>query len=266
MRTKYLIVLLAGLLSCHARSREVEGKFAAPPAITHAVMMNAPPPLVPRLNLVREAKLVLQVKNVNATTDSLRSLLSQFQAYASDEHQEKTNVGLRMAMTIRVGENAFEHLLKRIESLGQKVSDRSITLKDVTMQFTDLNVRLKSKKEVESRYHQILQQAKTVKDMLAIEEQLGTTREEIESMEAELKYMSHQLAYCTIDLSFTQHHEEPPTGFARELGLALQNGWRAFLGMMLQAVRLWPWIVMTVGVVFWLLHLRKTRKLRTSVV
>lgn len=265
MRTKYLIVLLAGLLSCQAKSsREDVASMAQAPA--HVVSMNAPPPFESQLNLIREASLDLEVKNVNATLDSLRILLKRFDAYAAGERQDKSARGVQMTMKIKVSEKAFEAMLKNIELLGEKVSDRSVTMKDVTREFTDLNVRLASKKEVESRYRQILQQAKSVKDMLAIEEQLGSAREEIESMEAELKYMRHRLAYCTIDLSFTQHHDEPPTGFARELGLALANGWRAFLDMMLQAVRLWPWIVMMVGVVFWLLHLRKIRKMKTSVV
>jgi len=202
---------------------------------------------------------VMDVTSLKKVTDSVTVLLRQYHAYASDESQENQRYDLRKNMTLRVGEQQFEPVMKRLEALATRIVERSVTTQDVTLEYTDLQARLRSKKELEVRYHEILRQAKTVKDMLAIEEQLGAAREEIESMEARFKRMTNRTTYCTLEVVFIQRLEAPPTGFAQELMVALKDGWRSIMNAVLACVSVWPWAFVGFALIGFVVRFRKRR-------
>jgi len=267
MKKSYALLAAVLLMACqHSQRNE---------PVAHAVMLQAPPPLLDAVSeakdpseqfaeedraLIREAHMTLEVSRIKNVGDTVKRTLQQYHAYIANERRTIDERGIHNAMLIRVGDQQFEPLLRRLESMAIRVTDRSITTQDVTLEFTDLTARLASKKELETRYRQILQQAKTVKDMLAIEEQLGATREEIESMEARHKRMANQIAYCTVDVIFTERTIAPPTGFARELNTAWNDGWKALTNLLLKTISLWPWLVLVASVVAVVIRHRVKRR------
>ena len=69
-----------------------------------------------------------------------------------------------------------------------KVISKSVNANDVTEQYYDVKIRLENERQVEKRYLELLAQARTVKDILDIEEKLGKVRQEIESKEGRLRF------------------------------------------------------------------------------
>ncbi|HEY5744641.1 MAG TPA: DUF4349 domain-containing protein [Chryseolinea sp.] len=268
MKTICFSLAVIILMACHSRNEEVSqvvkhapaavAEFAALPEVQDAALQV---PLETDRKLIREARLQMDVTSLKNVTDSVSLLLRQYHAYASNEAQENQRYDLRKTMTIRVGEEQFEPLMKRLEALATRIVERTVTTQDVTMEYTDLQARLRSKKEMETRYREILKQAKTVKDMLTIEEQLGAAREEIESMEARLKRMTNLTTYCTLDVVFVQRLEAPPTGFAQEFSVALNGGWRSIMNAVLACVSVWPWAFVGFVVIGFVIRFRKRRML-----
>ena len=267
MKTICFSLAVIVLMACSRKEEILESvSFTAADKLTvadmaphrKAAMMMSPPVEADR-KLIREARLQMDVTSLKGASDSVSLLLRQYNAYASNEAQENQSYDLRKTMTIRVGEEQFEPMMKRLEALATRIVERSVTTQDVTMEYTDLQARLGSKKELEVRYHEILRQAQTVKDMLAIEEQLGATREEIESMEERFKRMTNSTTYCTLDVVFIQRLEAPPTGFAQEFSVALKSGWRSVMNAVLACVSVWPWAFVGFAAIGFVIRFRKRR-------
>lgn len=217
--------------------------------------------------LIRRASLTLEVQDVSKAYDSIKEIIKAFHGYASNE--EKTNNGktAEQQIDIRVEEKFFDEVIDRVSSLAKKVESRNITVRDVTGQYADIAARLKTKRDVEVRYTEILHQARTVKDMLAIEEQLGIVREEIESMEANIKVMADQIAYCSIAIEFSEHIVTNDPTFGSRVAVSLQRGWNDLITLVIGLITLWPFLIGACAMwIFVSRLLRRKRKVEDQIV
>lgn len=194
----------------------------------------------------------------------IEKMVKSKNAYIGNENEQNTTYSISNDMVIRVMNKDFDELVIKLPNIASNVNSKNISAEDVTAEFVDIQSRLKSKKEIEQRYLDILQKASKVTDILEIEEKLGEIREEIEAKEGELKYLSDQVDYSTINLNFHQEFEYKPTdkpGFFGRLGTAFGNGWSGFLAFVVQLVYAWPlWIIL--GLVSYFLVKFIKRKIR----
>jgi hypothetical protein len=114
---------------------------------------------------------------------SVEAICKELNAYISNESQNNYGERLQYNQMIRVPADQFDLLLQKIEGEAVNVESKNIHTQDVTEEFIDVEARLKTKKELETRYRELLKQAKTVQDIVSIEGQIAAVRSEIESME-----------------------------------------------------------------------------------
>lgn len=110
-------------------------------------------------------------------------------------------------VTLRVPATQFETLLAELKKFAEKVENENLSGNDITEEFYDLTARLENKKRAETRYQDILKSAKSVKDILEVEQALTNVREEIERLEGRKRYLSDQAAMSTITINL---HEPYP--------------------------------------------------------
>jgi hypothetical protein len=110
-------------------------------------------------------------------------------------------------IVIRVPVARFEDTMKRLEKLGDVVH-RNVTAEDVTEQFMDAEVRLKSARAVRDRLKALLEKATKVEDSLAIEKELSRIDTEIEQLEARLKYLREQAQFSTITVQLQAKQQD----------------------------------------------------------
>src|SRR5690606_18336536 len=80
-----------------------------------------------------------------------------------------------------------------------------VNAQDVTEEYYDLETRLKTKKEVEARYIEILKsKAKTVEEILIAEDKIRYLREEIEAVEGRLRLLKNKVGLSTIQIEIYQ--------------------------------------------------------------
>jgi hypothetical protein len=103
-------------------------------------------------------------------------------------------------ITVRVPRERFEDALGAIEKVGD-VLHRDVTAEDVTDQYTDLEIRIKNSRAMQTRLKQLLEKA-AVKEALEIEKELARVTEELELMEGKLKLLKDKIAYSTITVVF----------------------------------------------------------------
>ncbi|WP_276366720.1 DUF4349 domain-containing protein [Chryseolinea sp. H1M3-3] len=126
----------------------------------------------------------------------------------------------------------------------------------MTEEFIDVEARLKTKKDLELRYRDLLKFAKTVEEMLSIESQMEDVRSNIESMEGRLNYLRNQVALSTITLSYFET-TAADFGFASKLITSLKNGWDNFMVLIIALVSIWPFIILSAIIVYILIRRRK---------
>jgi hypothetical protein len=104
-------------------------------------------------------------------------------------------------VTVRVPSGRFRDALKEMEKLGE-VTHREIQAQDVSEEFHDLKVRLKSLRATQQRLEDFLKRAKNIQEVLRIEKELSRLNGEIDRIEGRMRYLSARATFSTITVSF----------------------------------------------------------------
>jgi hypothetical protein len=203
--------------------------------------------------LIKKASVRFEVKDYQVVRRTIGDIVGEFDAYISSEAESKTEYQVSNQMAIRISSVQFEALIDSLLGQAKNLDEKNITVEDVTEEFVDVKARLKAKRQVEERYLEILKKANSVTDILEVEKKLGQIREEIETAEGRLKYLSHQVAYSTIDLYFYEQKTVFPktrTGFLSQLASSFMNGWSGLTEFILGLISIWPFLLIITGIVF----------------
>jgi hypothetical protein len=209
--------------------------------------------------LIKTGNLSMQVDDVKQSRKQIGDIANKFKAYISDERLDDFGDRLNTHLVIRVPSSHYDSMVESIERVGEKTDNKSVTVQDVTEEYIDVEARLKTKKELEARYREILKQAHTVTDILSVESNLNTVRAEIESMEGRLKYLMSQVSFSTLNLNFYQKISTE-YGFGGKFAEGLGNGWTNFLAFFIGLANIWPFLILIGGTVWLFIRRRKRRK------
>lgn len=111
------------------------------------------------------------------------------------------------SITIRVPVARFEAVVQKIEKLGDMLH-RNVVAQDVTEEFRDLEVQLRSARAVRDRLEQLLSKAVKVEESIAIERELDRVSGEIDRIEGRMKFLKDRAAYSTITVTFSAKSKE----------------------------------------------------------
>ena len=82
----------------------------------------------------------------------------------------------------------------------------------------------------------------SVEDILNVERELGKLREEIEATEGRLNYLSNQVSFSTLSVSFYKKVFNE-TSFFGKIGESFTNGFDNFKSFLLFIVTVWPFVM-----------------------
>lgn len=215
--------------------------------------------------VIKIANVRFRVANIQETTAALERAIILHGAYLESSNLGQAYPLLESKMTIRVPNDRFDDLLKELDKQGEYIHFRTITTDDVSKDFVDLESRLKTKREVEKRYMEILRgKAGTVEEVLEAESKIGELHEEIEATIARLNYLKDQVSYSTINLEFYQNIKEQAKvdemdepGFLTKAGVSLGVGWRAVQIITLALLQIWPLLLFVGGLSYFVYRKRK---------
>lgn len=200
--------------------------------------------------LIRNGNIEFLTDDVKKTKTEIERIAKEQNGYISAENENNYGNRFQVNQTLRIPADKFDAVLKQLEGLAEKVDNKNINTEDVTEEFIDVEARLKTKKELEARYLDLLKQAKTVADIVSIESQIANVRAEIESMEGRLKYLSNQVSFSTLSVSYYQE-SDVSYGFGSKFLNSLKSGWFNLVDFMFWLLRVWPFVLGITALVIW---------------
>lgn len=211
--------------------------------------------------LIRTGEISIEVQSYERAAQQAVTIAKLHGGYVADSRVGRgAGDKQRGSLTLRVRADRFEEAFRALKALG-KVESESVSTQDITKAYSDLETRLRVKREAEARMREILR-TKTAKlsDVIDAEKALTQLIEEIEQMEGERRYYDQQVALSTISAEL--HEKE---SIARESAFSpLRKALHDCLGVLSSSLAALiyatvfaiPWIVLA-----WLLW-RLRRRLR----
>jgi hypothetical protein len=219
--------------------------------------------------IIKDGRMEIKVKKLEQGKVEIDSLVNKFHGYYAEETFTNQDYTHDFSLSIRIPSEKFESFIARVESGIGELVFKNVSSRDVTEEFIDLETRLKNKRNYLNRYGELLKQAKSVKDILEIEEKTRLIEEEIESTEGRLKYLNNQVDFSTLVLRITKKNEYSfksgnEGNFFDRLKLSLVRGWFGLVTFTLFVIRIWPfWII--VSLLYYLIaKILRRRKLKRS--
>jgi hypothetical protein len=284
--------LVAGAAACSRRAAaparvETAGGAAMPrqelppaQALEQAKRLAAPGPAAPApagetsgiaamaaaRKLVRTGRLSLEVASYAAASEQAVRLAEGCKGYLADSQSARSEHGrLRGSLTLRVPAGEFSSLFAALKALGA-VQSESVSAQDVTKAYTDLETRLRVKRETAGRLHEILA-TRTAKlsDVLEAERELARVTEEIETLEGERRYYDQQVALSTITAEIAEPEPLVRSGFLDPIRGALAQSLELLGGSLAALLALvvvaTPW-ALALLLLWWLVRRLRTRATR----
>ena len=254
------LVLVFFIMACESSlSKESSADLSHPelPALyEEQALGEATEPATQRIDkkLIKNGRVEFESDDLDKSKRQILAAVTKFKAYVSSDQGFKSETRLTNSLSIRVPSANFDSFLSEATKGVRKFDYKTIEVKDVTEEFVDIHARLKTKKELEKRYLELLKKAGSIKEMLAVEEQIGMLRADIESIEGRLKYLESRVAYSEVSISFYQQLASE-TAYGRKFKNGFKNGWDNLIVFFIILTNLWPFILFTVllllGIRYW---------------
>lgn len=165
--------------------------------------------------ILRSAWQAIEARDVRAAVTQVQAIAQSSGGFVesssvSDDHHASVD--------LRIPAAGLDAVMDRIAGLGSETS-RRVSARDVTEEVVDLRAVLANKTALRDRLRALLAQAKDVKDIVAVEEQLTRLQGEIDSMEGRLKSIRSQAEMSSLDVTIR------PVRILGPVGYVLKGAW-----------------------------------------
>lgn len=174
----------------------------------------------------------------------------------------------RASLTLRIPSDDLDPFLAELRELGA-VSSVSMNATDVTQQRKDLDGRIDALTASVDRLQQLLSEATTIADLIAIESELTTRQAELDSLTQQRDALVDQVDYSTITVELVTEGVAPDPQ-PDDFWSGLAAGWNAligfatWLGIAVGVLLPWALAALVIGVIVLVIVLVATRSRRSK--
>ena len=217
--------------------------------------------------IIYTARLTLETKDYDAARAALEQALAAAGGWMESSSESTYDNRRSLSLTLRVPADSYEAFLTAAGETASVVN-RSEQADDVTAQYTDVAGRIANLEGQRDRLRELQAGADTLADLLDIEAQLSDVQYQLESYTRQMRTLSGQVTYSTVDISLREVATLTPTAttFPGRLAEAFRGGWSGFVlflqGLVLTLVYLWPLLLLAVIVVLVVRALARRHRVR----
>ncbi len=170
---------------------------------------------IPR-KITHDLTLTLEVVAINDSVTLISNEVQQLGGYVVESQQTGSDSQSSAHLSLKIPADKLTGLRDSLSTWG-KILNQHMVANDITNQYYDSQVRLQTLETEEKRYLEILNQAKTVEDVLKVENALGNIRQQIEQIKGQLKFWNNIVEYSTVNLQLVT---------LQGLNLNVKNPWQ----------------------------------------
>jgi len=186
--------------------------------------------------LIANARVDIQTRAYDAFSSAMRDMLRELEGYIETYEEYNYDHGRWLNAVVRVPANKLDAFLESLEEHGTVIS-RSVDFSDVTDTMIDTGSRLRALQAEEEALLAVLEDARSVDDIIRVRDRLARVRGEIESYTRRLQSLHSQVDYSTVRMNVSEvdRIQTPTARFLPSAGsnfvLSIQNigvGFRNF--------------------------------------
>lgn len=160
--------------------------------------------------LIRTVDITLELKdnaNMSESVNQVAVLAAKSGGYIESNSSNFGDTYSSANLTIKIPSDKANSVIDELESSYDlvRISDN---VEDVTLQYTDVESRLKVKEEMRDKYMSYLEQAKSIEDIMSIESRLSEVIADIESYQSQLNVLNSKIDYTTIYVNINSDVKE----------------------------------------------------------
>lgn len=215
--------------------------------------------------IIKNGDIIFETNNLVETRRKILKALKKLDGYVAEDNEthDRDDNQQQFVLKIRVPAKNFDLILDSVSSEAAKIDEKNISIKDVTSQFIDIKAQLANSHALENTYLGLLNKAGKMGDVLQIENKLTEIRTAIDSTQGELNYLSRQVAFSSLTVTF--YTKDVIVDNSDTLGArfktAVGNGWGTLQSLFFGFISLWP-VVITFAVFYLLIRRWRRNRLQ----
>jgi|GEM_PF-7067668 len=210
--------------------------------------------------LVYRGDLNIETKEFDQTINTLLRSLDQAGGYIVSQEDSDSYSSQYTRIDIRIPSQSFYSWVEGIEEIPDIKLSKHIYTDDVSEEYVDLQARLHAKQLVIDKYLEYMELATTADELIRFTNELANLQAEVESFQARIRYLDHQVNYSSLSLRIKEVKERAffeELQMGRTLKGAIENGLTGFIGvigfLVSAFIVLLPFIIIA-GIVWYLIY------------
>lgn len=154
--------------------------------------------------MIRSGTLEITVTDPLRAAEQLRDLATQLSGFVVSSKVNGSDERARSAQVImRIPAEHLDEARAQVRAMAKAVEEDTIEARDVTREYVDQEAKLRNFRAEEAQYLSILKRATAVKDVLEVSSKLADVRGQTDEMEADLRFLHHQVEMSLLTANIT---------------------------------------------------------------
>lgn len=213
-----------------------------------------PPSPAEQRKLIATGNVDFKVSNeiVDSVYNNINILIDKFKGYKSSESKNDYSVNISAS----IPSASFNEFVEGLNNVGGKMTDKSLSVEDVTNSYKDIVSAIKSKEAALEQYRVLLKRAAKISDIIEIQTKIDQIQRDLDRINTARIGMDQKIAYSTVkihlNITNTNIDKDDEPSFFSKLGEAIGDGWDAVKWCILLLFRLWPFVLIGAAVYYFI--------------
>ena len=213
--------------------------------------------------LIYRSSVELETLEFTESVKTIKELINKYNGFVESDRKSdsandwyysdytKSSGTLNETIVIRIPTDKYSEFLSSVEGVG-KVISKEENVENITKQYNDTETNIESLKIQESRLLEMMEQAKTIEDMVYVETRLSEVQRQLKSYQSSLSEMDTDIQFSTITVTIREVVKYSPTvveeTFGERIKEAFDSSIESFVdfvqGLVIAIVYMWPFLIL----------------------
>jgi len=201
--------------------------------------------------LIKDGEMTVDSADVNATYATILAFAKKNGGYEFTRQRTKSGNYTKIIAVIKIRPDRLDKLME-VSGTGVEVIKSNISSEDITADYSDTKIRLKTQEEGLKKYYEFLKKAKNIDEILAIQDSINSITEDIESMKGQIRMWDALVGEATLTITLQQ--KDDPVKVVKEIkwnaltpedmGRMISNGFITIVNTIVSVVQ---WLVIALA-------------------